>query len=83
MTTLRAIVQAVPAKATTLLGRHMQQSIHNVASYLGTYMLGCCQVFAASSAPTARLPAQPKVQSTPPPAPDAPVILAPCHLVAF
>ena len=60
-----AIVQAVPTKAATLLGRHVQQSIHNVASYLGTYMLGCCQVFAASSAATARLPVQPKVQSTP------------------
>ncbi|DBA85457.1 TPA: hypothetical protein ACH3X2_000409 [Trebouxia sp. C0005] len=58
--TLKATVQAVPAGTTTLLGRHMQQSIHNIASYLGTYMLGCCQVFAASSAPTARLPTQPK-----------------------
>ncbi len=64
MSTLKAIVQAVPAKVTTLLGRHMQQLIHNIASYLGTYMLGCCQVFAASSAPTARLPVQPKVEST-------------------
>ena len=65
MSTLMAIVQGVPTKATTLLGRHLQQSMHNVASYLGTYMLGCCQVFAASSAPTARLPPQPKVHSTP------------------
>jgi len=61
----KAIVQAIHAEATTLLGRHMQQSIRNIASYLGIYMLGCCQVFAASSAPTARLPAQPKVVFTP------------------
>ena len=65
MVTLMAIVQGVPTKAITLLGRHLQQSMHNVASYLGTYMLGCCQVFAASSAPTARLPPQPKVRFTP------------------
>ncbi|KAL0020919.1 hypothetical protein WJX77_011015 [Trebouxia sp. C0004] len=60
LTLLTALLEAVPAEATTLLGRHMQQFIHNIASYLGTYMLGCCQVFAARSALTARLPVQPK-----------------------
>ena len=53
--------QAVPAGKLTGVGTQLLQSTHNTASYLGAYMLRCCQVFDATCLASTATPAQPKV----------------------
>ena len=55
------LLQVALGQRVGSLTDQLQQSIQNIASYLGSYMLRCCQVFQAKTAGTAAVARQRKV----------------------